>query len=58
LYFPTQVLLLESASTLNARYTIVVARAAVLQSQVRMTVQSDYSGLPGGSPIKKISLVE
>lgn len=58
LYFPTQVLFVESSTTTEARYTIIVARHIRLDSSANFRVRSDYTGLSGGSPIKKLSLVE
>ena len=58
LYFPTQVLQYLSSSTLQANYTIVVARVLQGESSALMTVNADYSGLPGGSPLKRLALVE
>jgi hypothetical protein len=58
LYFPTQRLSLQSNSAIDAAYTIVVAREISMQSSASFTVRSDYGGLPGGSPIKRLSLVE
>ena len=58
LYFPTQVLRLESSAILDAPYTLVVARAVEIQSSVQFNLNHDFSSLPGGSPIKRMSLVE
>ena len=58
LYFPTQELFLESSTTANAPYTLVVARRLRLDSRSNVTLRSDFYGLPGGSPIKRVSLVE
>jgi hypothetical protein len=58
LYFPTQQLKLHSTSNIDAAYTLIVCRALSMESGVEFIVNSDYSGLPGGSPIKRISLVE
>ena len=58
LYFPDQILRLESNTSTLARYTIVVVRQLLLESSARLTVLADYSGLPGNSPIKRLSLVE
>ena len=58
LYFPTQELFLESSTTADALYTLVVARRLRLDSSSNFTLQNDFSGLPGGSPIKRVSLVE
>jgi hypothetical protein len=58
LYFPTQVVRLHSQTSLEARYTLVVARSVDMMSSANFQVRSDYGGLAGGSPIKKLSLVE
>jgi hypothetical protein len=58
LYFPTHQIKMQSSSTLDAAYTIVVARAISMESSSNFRVRSDYSGLAGGSPIKWLSLVE
>lgn len=57
-YLPTQVLVLESSTTLDAAYTIIVARNIRMQSSANFKVRSNYSSLSGGSPIKKLTLVE
>jgi hypothetical protein len=58
LYFPTQRLNIQSSSTLDADYTIIVARTVSMESSANFRVRSDYGGLAGGSPIKRLSLVE
>lgn len=58
LYFPTQVLRLENVTNQQAAYTVVVARELEIENTASLQVAADYSGLPGGSPLKRISLVE
>jgi Putative Flp pilus-assembly TadE/G-like len=58
LYFPTQQVKLHSTAALDAEYTLVVARTLSMQSGSDVQIKSDYSALAGGSPIKRISLVE
>jgi hypothetical protein len=58
LYFPNQRVQLQSSSTTSARYTIVVARAVDLQSSTELKLNADYSSLPGGSPLRKVTLME
>jgi hypothetical protein len=58
LYFSTQILKLSAKTTLDARYTIIVARVLDLSSTSHFIVRSDFGQLAGGSPIKKLSLVE
>ena len=45
-------------AALDAEYTLVVCRALSMESGSDVMIKSDYSGLSGGSPIKRISLVE
>ena len=58
LYFPTQQVKIHSTAALSAEYTLVVCRALSMQSGSQVEIKSDYSSLSGGSPIKRISLVE
>ena len=58
LYFPTQVVKLHSQTSPEARYTLVVARSIDMMSNADFKIRSDFGGLPGGSPIKKLTLVE
>ena len=58
LYFPTQVVKLHSQTSPEAHYTLVVARSIDMMSSANFQIRSDYGGLPGGSPIKKLTLVE
>ena len=58
LYFPTQVVRFESSVQISAAYTILVARRIIGDSNSVLNINSDYSGLPGGSPLKRLALVE
>jgi hypothetical protein len=58
LYFPTQILRLECQTTLDAKYTLIVARVLQIEQTAKFIIRNDYSSLSGGSPIKKLSLVE
>jgi len=55
LYFPGALLNLSNTGTLAA-YTIAVANSLSLSGTVQFA--SDFSSLPGGSPIKSAVLVE
>jgi len=57
LYFPKSILQFAGNPTMStAKYTIVVAWQFDLLGT--SDVNNDYSGLPGGSPIKQVALVE
>lgn len=58
LYFPTQTVRFESSVQISAAYTILVARRIVGDSNSVLNINADYSGLPGGSPLKRLTLVE
>jgi hypothetical protein len=58
LYFPTQVLRFENLTNTEARYTLILAREMNMENLAGLRVRNDYGGLPGGSPVKRISLVE
>jgi hypothetical protein len=58
LYFPTQTVRFESSVQISAAYTIVVARRVVGDSNSILNINADYSSLPGGSPLKRLTLVE
>jgi hypothetical protein len=57
LYFPTTPLVYSGGSTGASKYMFIVADTIEF-SGASSLVGGDYSGLPGGSPIKRISLVE
>ncbi len=61
LYFPTQHLRIHATPALVGAlpsYTTMIADTYYIESKSNVTVQGDYSGLPGGSPIKRVTLVE
>ncbi len=58
LYFPRHILSIESSSVITAAYTIIVARALVGDSNSFLDIKADYSSLAGGSPLKRLALVE
>lgn len=59
LYFPNQLLQFTSSTvSTSASYSIIIARAIALKSSADWNVGNNYSGLPQGSPIKRLSLVE
>ena len=58
LYFPTQIVRLEGSTTQEARYTLIVSRLLQVDGGGILNVRNDYSRLPGGSPIKKLALLE
>jgi len=57
LYFPTAALTLAGGSN-TTPYTIVVAKSIASSNGASLTLNSNYSSLPGGSPIKDALLVE
>ena len=58
LYFPRQMLTFESSTTTDAAYTMIIARKITMLSSAVLTVNANYGSLPGGSPLKKLTLVE
>lgn len=60
LYFPTTILRVESSTVFSsaAKYTAIVAREFVGDSNSVVNINADYSGLPLGSPLKRLTLVE
>lgn len=58
IYFPNQHIGIQSSSNLDARYMIVIARSIYLHSSSELRLKADYSSLPGGSPLKKVTLME
>ena len=58
LYFPRRILSVERSSVISAAYTIIVARELVGDSNLFLDVNADYSSLVGGSPLKRLALVE
>jgi Putative Flp pilus-assembly TadE/G-like len=58
IYFPNQHIGLQSSSNINARYMVVIARSVYLHSSSELQLNADYSSLPGGSPLKRVALME
>ena len=58
LYFPRHILSIESSSVISAAYTIIVARELRGDSNSILDINADYSSLAGGSPLKRMALVE
>tara|TARA_B100000315_G_scaffold186215_1_gene175525 strand:- start:7003 stop:8283 length:1281 start_codon:yes stop_codon:yes gene_type:complete len=58
LYFPTQIVSFESSTEITGSYMIVVARRMIGDSNSILQMNSDYSSLAGGSPLKRLALVE
>jgi hypothetical protein len=58
IYMPNQHVGLQSSSNISARYMIVIARSLYLHSSSELQLNSDYSSLPGGSPLKRVALME
>ena len=58
LYFPTQIVSFESSTHITAAYTILVARRIIGDSNSILEVNTDYSSLAAGSPLKRLALVE
>ncbi len=58
LYFPTQIVSFESSIQISAAYTILVARRIIGDSNSALQLNADYTSLPGGSPLKRLALVE
>jgi len=56
LYFPDAPLVFNGSSSTNAAYTIIIAQSITFNGSV--TLNDNYSSLPGGSPIKTAVLVE
>jgi Flp pilus assembly protein TadG len=56
LYFPDAPLVFNGSSGTNAAYTIIIAQSITFNGSV--TLNDNYSSLPGGSPIKTAVLVE
>ncbi|MGH9901942.1 MAG: TadG family pilus assembly protein, partial [Pyrinomonadaceae bacterium] len=59
LYFPTQILALatsNSAASLNGG--VIVARTIMIESGSQVTVNNNFAGGPGSTPLKRMSLVE
>ena len=58
LYFPTQIVSFESSTQISAAYTILVARRIIGDSNSILDLNTDYSSLAAGSPLKRLALVE
>ena len=59
LYFPRHQLVLESSvNSTHADYSTIVARQIRLESSTVWNLGTNFSGVPGGSPIKRLTLVE
>ena len=58
LYFPTQIVSFESSTQISAAYTILVARQIIGDSNSVLDINTDYSSLAAGSPLKRLALVE
>ena len=58
LYFPTQIVRFESSVRISAAYTLLVAREIIGDSNSFLDINADYSSLAGGSPLKRLTLVE
>lgn len=58
LYFPTQTVRIENLSNAAAAWTTIVARELEMENLANLNVAADFSGLPGGSPLKRVVLVE
>ena len=59
IYFPTQVLQIDSSVAINADYLIIVVRQFVADSSSVINIGTDYPGGGGGiSPLKRLVLVE
>ncbi|MDQ2901569.1 MAG: hypothetical protein M3Y07_17500, partial [Acidobacteriota bacterium] len=58
LYFPTEHLDYSGSTGLGAAYTVIVARTLTFSGSTSLTLNDNYSGLSGGSPLKEAALVE
>ena len=58
LYFPTQIVSFESSTHISGAYTILVARRIIGDSDSVLDLNTDYSSLAAGSPLKRLALVE
>ena len=58
-YFPNHLLRFESSTNANhLSYSSIVARQIKLESSTNWNLGANFSALPGGSPIKRLTLVE
>ena len=59
IYFPTQVLRVESSTVINAEYLLIVVRQFIGDSNSVINVGTNYPGGGNGiSPLKRLVLVE
>lgn len=58
IYLPTHILRTQSSAVIQGTYTSVIARAIVMESNSRITLNQDFSPLSNVSPIKRLTLVE
>jgi hypothetical protein len=59
LYFPRHVVVFESSTnSTHSAFSAIVVRQVKLESSTNWTLGADFTGLPGGSPIKRLTLVE
>ena len=59
IYFPTQVLRVESSTVINAEYLLIVVRQFIGDSNSVINIGTNYPGGGGGiSPLKRLVLVE
>jgi hypothetical protein len=58
LYFPTQMLQFNSSITITGQLMEIIARQIEVNSSARLNINANFSSLPGGSPLKRVSLVE
>jgi hypothetical protein len=58
LYFPGAALTINGAAGSTVAYMIVVAQSVSALNGATLNLPADYSGLPGGSPIKDAVIVE
>jgi hypothetical protein len=61
LYFPKASLDFSGTGTTfnsGAQYTVIVSDALVVKGTATVNISSDFSSLPGGTPIRTIALVE
>jgi hypothetical protein len=58
IYLPSQTLRLDSSATAAATYSPVVVNRLQMESSTVARINANYSSLSGGSPLKRLALVE
>jgi hypothetical protein len=59
LYFPNHLVRFESSSNATqSSFSSMVVRAVQIESSTNWNLGSNWTGVPGGNPIKRLTLVE